>query len=454
MVFWFSQGGTIAQPIHAISTDISTFLWITAQFWTNNARTPITPCASYVDLANPPAIRYRTRVNILFIANAYPPAISGVSLSAARFKTSLEELGHTVLVIAPRYPGHTETDPNIIRVATLPNPFYPEYPIARFRVTPALLARLHREHIQLVHTMQPFTVGRFARSLARRLQIPLVFTHHARYDLYAHYVPLMPKAFAARQVLKSVTKFANTCDQLIAPSSSTKEFMRAHGITQPIEVIPTGLAHSYKSDRPKAELRAELDLPPDAFVMLCVSRISIADKNLLLLPRALKLVLHKIPKAILLIVGSGPDEAKLKAVIAEQGLTESARMIGPIQNQNLPRYYSAADVFTYPSVTETQGIITLEALSAGLPVVATRAPGTIDFVQDQHNGLLTHNDSIAFADAIVRVAQDHALYTKLAATASASVAPYTAQAVAKKLLAVYGQLLAGQRTGSQGSARL
>jgi len=384
-------------------------------------------------------------MNILFVANAYTPALSGVALSAERFRTSLEQLGHRVTVIAPRYRGHVENDPRIIRVPTFPNPLYPEYPFALFRFSRKLRARLQQEHIQVVHVMQPFTVGRFARTVARALNVPLVFTHHARYDLYAHYVPLVPKKIAARRVTRSVVRFANTCDLLIAPSRSTKEFMTARGITKPIEVIPTGLAHTYRSTQPKAELRRQLSIPEDAFLLLCVSRISIEDKNLLLLLSAMPKIVAVLPKAHLILVGSGPDQAKLKEYAKTHGLEKFVRFEGPIQNDQLDRYYTAADLFVYPSISETQGIIILEALSAGLAVVATRAPGTIDFVSDGNNGLLTQNDPHSFAAAVIRVAQDQALRTELAKNALPSVSAYTSEAVAKKLVSAYQQI---GRTGT------
>ncbi|MFO0704712.1 MAG: glycosyltransferase [Candidatus Andersenbacteria bacterium] len=390
-------------------------------------------------------------MTILFVANAYPPAISGVAISAEHFRTALQKMGHRVLVLTPRYrraraavatQDPTATDPDVIRVPAVPNPLYPEYPIGLFVMTPRLLRRLRQAGVQVVHTMQPFTVGRFARRVARRLGVPLVFTHHARYDLYAHYVPLLPRAVATRRVLRSVTRFANSCDALIAPSASTKRFMQEHGITRPITVIPTGLRRSFASSATKEVLRKKTGLPSTKPLLLCVSRISIQDKNLLLLITALPKICAVVPTAQLVLVGGGPDLARLKQITKMHGLAERVRFIGPIRNTELADWYGSADLFVYPSVSETQGIITLEALSAGLPVVATRGPGTIDFVQHDHSGVLTENTAADFAAGVIRVAQDVSLGQRLGQQGQDVAAQYTGDKMAVAQALLYDKVLA------------
>lgn len=375
-------------------------------------------------------------MNILFIANAYRPALSGVAISTASFRDALEKLGHKVIVLAPRYRNHTETDPNIIRLSTIPNPFYPEYPITRFRLTAELRKRLRDEKIQVVHVMQPFTVGKFASKVAHELNVPLIFTHHARYDLYSHYIPL-PKSIAQRSATRSVAAFANECSALVAPSESIKQHMLSNGITKPIAVVPTGLTQSYFDPTPKNKLRAQLNWPIDKKILLCVSRISIKDKNLQLLIDAMPHLLTREPNAILYMIGSGPDLKKLRKIVVDRKLSEFIKLPGPVPNKDLPARYSAADVFWYPSISETQGLITLEAMSAGLAVVATRAPGTVDFINHNQNGLLTKNEPEDFASAAVTLLADEQLRQKFSKAAAHAAAPYTAEAMAGRLVNLY-----------------
>ncbi|MDP2587506.1 MAG: glycosyltransferase [bacterium] len=380
-------------------------------------------------------------MNILFIATAFTPNISGVSISSARFRDGLVALGHKVIVLAPHYKDHQEKDPTVIRFPTAPNPLYPDYPFVRFSLDKKLRERLSQEQIQVVHVMQPFTTGRFGLRIARTLEIPLVFTHHARYDLYAHYIPLLPSAIASRLTQRSVTRFANKCDHLIAPSQSTKDFMLSKKITKPISVIPTGLARMYTDPTPKAELRTRQGLPQNSLVMLFVSRIAIKDKNLLLLLDMLPIVLKRYPSAQLVLVGGGPDVESMRLRIKQRGLQNNVQLIGPIQNDRLSTWYSAADLFVFPSVSETQGLITLEALSAGLPVIAVQAPGNTDIIKNQSNGLLTNNNAQDFAEAILRAYGNTALYEQMSQAAWRSAKKYTVSNSARMLAAVYNKLI-------------
>ncbi|MFH0830531.1 MAG: glycosyltransferase [Parcubacteria group bacterium] len=381
-------------------------------------------------------------MNILFTANAYFPAISGVAISTQNFRNGLERLGERVWLITPRYPGYTEQDPHIIRIKSIPNPKYPEYPIALFRASSGLRRRLRAKQIELVHTMQPFSVGRFAKKIARDLRVPLIFTYHARYDLYAHYVPLLPRKLAQHLVVNSVHRFANTCDAIIAPSASIKAYLRTGGIRRPIYVVPTGLARSCKLNIPKAILRKSLGLAQDKLLLLCVTRVAIQDKNLLTLLRAYQQVRTKLPNCQLILVGGGPDLKRLKLQAQSMGLSGAITFVGFVPNRDVPQYYSAADIFVYPSISETQGIITIEALSAGLPVVAPQAPGNSDFVEHGRSGYLTANSPASLAEHVLILAQDPELRQRFGQHGQRASANLTEENSARRLRAVYQEVLA------------
>ncbi len=374
------------------------------------------------------------------VAGTYLPAINGAAISTRNFKHSLEQKGHPVFLVAPAAPGYADKEPNVVRKRSLHNPFYKDIRLPFYFAGARDVAHWRAKNIDVVHVMQPYVTGRYAQKVARALGVPVIFTWHTRYDLKAHYVKIVPTRLARWWIVRSVTKFGNACSSVIAPSSSIEKHLRSIGVTVPIEVIPTGLAESFKDEEPRAVLRDRFKLPQDALVILCVARIALEEKNLLLLLDAYTKIHAQLGKNRLVFVGGGPDLEKLRSIIKERHLGDTVISTGFIDQERLSEYYSSADIFAYPSISETQGLISAEAMSAGLPVVATRAPGNDDIVRDGENGTLTANRVDDFAAGILMLAGDPELRARLAVGAQKTASEFSMPTMAEKLLQLYTRL--------------
>ncbi|MDO5759111.1 MAG: glycosyltransferase [Rhodobacterales bacterium] len=344
-----------------------------------------------VDLGRP--------IRVAMFTNNYLPFVGGVAVSINRLKTGLEHQGHDVLVVAPSYDRQT-LEPGILRVPTLnrtgnlirvANPFHPQ------------IWRVVRDfQPDVIHLHHPFWLGSLGLRIARRLKVPTIFTYHTRLELYAHVIPLPGAIF--RNVIAHwlVRRFANQCDEIIVPTPVTRDYVRLIGVDRPVHVIPTGVEiERFRRDDPTrlAELTSRHN--PDArLILITIARLS-KEKNLEFLIAAMKeLKKRQAPPFRLLIIGEGDERARLTDIIRESGLSSEVRLLGSVSTQDVPNYLHLAHLFVFASVSETQGMVILEAMAAGLPVVAVNASGVDAFVHDHRTGILTEEDVGVWTDAV------------------------------------------------------
>lgn len=340
-------------------------------------------------------------MRIVMMTNTYLPHVGGVARSVESFTLALRERGHHVTVVAPEFADDPDDEQDVIRVPAIQNfsgsDFAVRLPIPNF-----VSARLARLSPQLIHSHHPFLMGDTALRAATARDLPLVFTHHTMYERYTHYVPgdsRVMKRFAAEMA----TQYANMCDQVIAPSRSIAEVLRARGVTTPIEALPTGIDPQRFARGDGAGLRARLGLPDSAWVVGHVGRLA-EEKNLTLLCDAVAAFLHQSPQAHFLLVGDGPVREALMRAFAGQGWDQRVHATGQLTGKDVADAYHAMDAFAFASQTETQGMVLAEAMTAGLPVVAVDAPGVREVVDDGANGyLLPHEDVTRFAQTLVRL---------------------------------------------------
>lgn len=371
--------------------------------------------------------------------NNYLPMLGGVSTAVETTRTHLERLGHAVIVVAPRMAGAREDSPHVIRVPALPAPTYPDFSLP-LPLPPGLRRTIRALDLDVFHAQHPFLLGGTARRLARELGRPLAFTYHTLYEKYAHYVPL-PRLLVARRAVCWSTRFANSADVVIAPSEALAERLSAQGVHQPIEVIPTGVDLGRFRATDRAVARGAAALPAAGPLLLYVGRLD-REKNLVFLLHAFARIAAAHPTVRLALVGRGTQEHALRTIAAARPGAERVHFVGGIDPAEVVRYYQAADVFVFASTTETQGLAVLEAMAAGLPVVAVRASGVEEAVLDGVTGLLVPEDPAAFAAAVTEVLKDSDLAEKLAGGGSETAQRFAAPALADRLAAVYRRLLA------------
>lgn len=387
-------------------------------------------------------------MNIGVFADSYKPYTSGVVTSICTFREELERKGHRVYIFAPQYPEYKDDDPFVHRFISVPAPGNPDYTLA-IPVSPRIYALTKKLDLDIVHVHSPFILGRYGAKVARRYDLPLVFTYHTMYDQYVHYVPV------ARELARDVTirysrHFCNQCDLVIAPSHEVKEMIKQHNIKTEVEVIPTGVPLRKFQQGDDTWLRRTYNIPADHLVCIFVGRLT-KEKNIDFLLKAFSSIKKSFPDVHLVIVATGPLEDELKKLTVHLGLRldEDVIFTGFLSEENLVNAYRGADLFTFASVTETQGIVLIEAMAAGLPVVAIRAGGVPDMVDDGIDGLLAKNEEDDFVEKVCRVLGDRDLRSRLTEGAKAKAYRMSAEGTADRLELKYRQLVDKYRKDSE-----
>ncbi|NNC66804.1 MAG: glycosyltransferase, partial [Gammaproteobacteria bacterium] len=178
-------------------------------------------------------------MNIAMMTNTYSPHVGGVARSIEAFTSEYWQRGHHVLVVAPMFENVSENEQDIIRIPAIQHFNGSDFSVAL--PVPGLLSSAIQEfEPDVIHSHHPFLIGSTALRIAHTHEIPLVFTHHTKYEEYTHYMPGDSQALK-RFVISLSTNYANLCDLIFAPSESIAEMIRERGVETPIAVVPTGV---------------------------------------------------------------------------------------------------------------------------------------------------------------------------------------------------------------------
>jgi glycosyltransferase involved in cell wall biosynthesis len=346
-----------------------------------------------------------------------------------------------VLVVAPEFDGKPlapAAEAIVERVPSLRNFNGSEFSV-RLPLVAALSDRLDAFQADLLHAHHPFLLGDTALRVAMNKNVPIIFTHHTRYEDYTHYVPFSE---TLREVAVEIpTHFANLCDGVIAPSESIARTIRKRGVKSPMAVIPTGIDVAAFASASRSAFRERMRIPADTLVIGHVGRLAL-EKNLGFLAESVAQQLAAMPKARFLVVGDGPWRDELKAVFAEHGVEDRLILAGKRTGRVLREAYRAMDVFAFASQSETQGMVVAEAMAAAVPVVALNASGVREVVRDGENGLLLPADATPgqFAAALGRLVADKAMRAEMSAGATKTGAEFSRERSAQRALAFYDEI--------------
>ncbi len=381
-------------------------------------------------------------MRIAIFSESWYPYISGVNRSIEIFKMELEKRGHRIFLFVPGSGRINQEDEDIFRFASIPAVFNPGYRLPA-PISPRLNRTLKELDVDLIHAQAPMIMGRTAMSSSRRLGLPLVFTHHTLYDLYIHYAG--PLAGLAAPYLNSyVRRFANKCDLVITPTHIVAELLAKRGITAPLKAVSTGVVLEEFEDCNRSWLCRRLDLSEKETIILCVARLGI-EKNIFLLLNSFALINQSLPETRLVLAGLGPLRSKIRPYAESLGLGKKFFLLDQeFSRREMASIYSSADLFLYPSVTETQGIIINEAHAAGLPVVAVGAHGVAEMVEDGVDGLLTDAEAGSLAGAAVKVLTDQELQKHLGEGALQAARRINSGRMAEEMISAYRQVLASK----------
>jgi 1,2-diacylglycerol 3-alpha-glucosyltransferase len=381
-------------------------------------------------------------MHIAFFTNFYLPVVSGVVRSVVSFREALTRQGHNVFVFAQSKEEYEDQAPFIFRYPSMPLPPPVDVP-AVIPVSPFIDQVLPHLKLDVIHTHHPVLLGQTGARKAVELDLPLVFTFHTQYQEYTHYFPLPHEAiqeFLKGAVQNWLRDYMRKCQHIVVPSESMKEILICkYGLRDRYTVIPTGIdLEPYRSTDGK-ELRRQKNWQDD-LVMVSVGRLA-REKNWGTLLRAAARAYQRHPDLRLVLIGDGPEKAALQALAGELDISERVTFTGELAFSEVVVYLKAADLFGFASVTETQGVVTMEAMAAGLPVAAVDASGTRDIVDNDVQGFLVPNDPEALAAAIHQLLESPDIMRRFSVKGLEKVETFEVGKLAKKLIRVYEQAI-------------
>lgn len=383
-------------------------------------------------------------MRILKISDVYFPRVNGVSTSIRTFAREIHRQGHEVTLIAPAYPQDVDDRFEIIRTASRYLFVDPEDRLMRRRDVRRHLDALRARRFDVIHVHTPFAAHYEGSWLARRLDLPVIETYHTYFEEYLDkYLTWLP-----RKALRYVARRFSRCqcsevDAIVVPTQPMLDVLRDYGIETPAAVIPTGIPAGAFSGGDGQRFRDAHGIAPERQLMLYVGRVA-HEKNIDFLLRVVDRLRRTHPRALLVIAGEGPAERHLHRLCDVLGLAGHVQFVGYLSRErDLPDCYAAGDAFTFASATETQGLVLLEAMQAGTPVVSTAVMGTAAVMADRKGGLVAAAQVDDFANAVKRVFDDASLGERLRHEAVDKAARWSAPATTRQLLDLYAAAAAG-----------
>lgn len=371
-------------------------------------------------------------MKIAMFTNLFAPLVGGTERSVATFAEDLRGLGHDVLVVTWQQEGTPASERGILR---LPFPSQPEDGILGDFAPDA------------IHAHQPFLIGALAFRLAASRGLPFVHTHHTLHARPEDRVALSALAPLEETAKDLAIACSNHSHAVIAPTGSIASILKSQGIRGDISILPTGIDTKAFSRGDGSSFRRRHDLPSNAFVVGHLGRL-VPAKRAVYLAEAVSTFLSGSPQARALFCGEGESAGDVRARFAEAGVEDRLALLGELPDAEVPDAYAAMDLFAFASLTDTQGLVLLEAMAAGTPVLALRATGPQDLFPDGHGGRLLDPDAppAAFAAAIAELAAS-SLRTSLSAAARRRAAAFDRGRCARRLLSIYEKAIARARHG-------
>lgn len=386
-------------------------------------------------------------MKILFISDVYFPRINGVSTSIETFRRNLRAQGHTVHLIAPDYltPSADETD--IMRVPARYLPFDPEDRLMSYGWVMTHLEKLRGEQYDVIHIQTPFVAHYLGTKLSRLLGIPCVETYHTFFEEYLyHYIPLVPKKLMKLIAKRFSRHQGNSLDGMIVPSYPMLHVLKDYGVTTHSEVIPTGIEPSSFVPGNREAFRKNYNIPLNRPVLLFVGRVA-HEKNIGFLLKVLDRVRKEIPEVLFVIAGEGPARESLAHETNVLGLNENITFIGYLdRHTELNNCYRSADIFVFSSRTETQGLVLLEAMAQGVPVVSTAELGTRDVLRDGLGVWIAKEDLADFSEKVVNMLKDADVRKSLGESGREYAHDWSASKQAERMVAFYQSIHSRRQT--------
>ncbi len=347
-------------------------------------------------------------MKIGMVTACYKPVVNGVTRMVSLYKQELEKLGHEVTVFTLGDPDPAGEEPGVVRSPAIPVGLGYYLTMRYTREAQEKLAEM-----EIIHCHHLFMSVELAHRYGR---CPIVYTNHTRYDLYTGAYISIPQP-AADAIMRQVwPDFTDLADVVITPSQSVKDIMSDFGVKRPIVVIENGVDLRPFRSPARPYTKPDLGIPADAVLLVYVGRLS-QEKNLEVLLEQFAIAHDIAPRLHLLVIGTGAVRGGLETLAQNLGVKRQVHFAGTVDFAEVPNYLAAADLFVTASESEVHPLTVIEAMAAGLPVVASASPGIVDTVQPMKSGLLASKPERGLAAALVGLALNDGLRQQMSAHA-------------------------------------
>jgi glycosyltransferase involved in cell wall biosynthesis len=384
-------------------------------------------------------------MRIGMMADTYKPHMSGITNYIELNKQVLEQAGHDVFVFTFGDMDYKDDERRVIRSPGLPltdTGYYLSFQYSR-------KAKALLQTMDVVHVHHPFLSGRLALRYCRPLNIPIVFTNHTRYDIYAQtYLPGLPESVADTLMESYMPDFCQAVNLVISPSAGMATILRKFKVEAPIVVAPNGI-DILRFQKASPQIRADFGFSSQDLLLVYTGRLA-REKNLSFLLKAFNGAAQALENIHLLLIGDGPEREELQEQ-AELSLSKDRiHFFGKIDYNKLQGYLAMCDLFVTASLSEVHPLSVIEAMGAGLPVLGIHSVGVGDTVLENISGLLASDDLAAFSAKLTRLCLDTPLRKKMSAAARKESGYFDINRTTKIMIGHYERLAAESHPHKRG----
>ena len=359
--------------------------------------------------------------NIGLFNESFPPVMDGVAVCVENYARWMQEKVGGVCVITPNCPGADYSDKKyeVLTYTSVNVPMRPPYVAGISDLDPLFKAALMRRRFRILHAHSPFLAGMSALNLAKKQRVPLVATFHTKYR--EDFARFLPGKLILEAVIKEIVRFYESADEVWVPQESVKEVLYSYGYKGSIEVMQNGcdLVGDYPVEFFE-ESRRSLGIAQEELALLYVGQ-HIWEKNLRLTIETLARI-KDLPFRMFFI-GTGYAQDEMKKLVSEKGLDDKVCFVGRVTDrERLKKYYAAADLFLFPSLYDTDGLVVREAAALHTPSIMLRDASASGMLRDGESGFLIGNSAEDFESALRSLNADRGRMKAVGEYASTSIA--------------------------------
>ncbi len=397
-------------------------------------------------------------MNIAMFTDAYFPRINGVAISVKSYASELTKLGHKVCIVCLEYSeeqqksalfdeeNEDEKSPFlIVRIPSTGIIWSKEDRMVRLDKWHFLKTAMKKFMPDVIHINSEWTIGYLGALYAKKARLPIVFTFHTLWEDYlVNYINFLPQ-YSTQKIGREIVKFyLKRAALIIAPTKRIAKVVHEYGIDRESMLLPTGIPsdllnfNEEQNERINKALLKKYPFVSGKRILLYVGRV-VKEKNLSFLYDVLERINRTNTDVVLLFVGGGPYLEELKELAVQRKLNDSVAFTGYVAREDLIYFYKMASIFVFPSLTETQGLVTIEAMTVGMPVVAIGEMGTVDVMRGDNGGFMVPNDIEEFTSKVELLLNDRNVYEQKSKEAAVWAKQWSIESLTPTLVEYYKQ---------------